>query len=209
MSEIFDLNPKRISRNIINRVATIVREGGIILYPTETIYGLGCNLFNEEAVKRLYMLKKRSEKKPILVLVRNLSMLKELVADVPLLSLRLMKRFWPGPLTLIFRARQGMSELVTAHSGKIGIRISSYPFCLKLLEVCQTPILSTSANISGQKSISEIKSLKQLFVSQVEAIITAHDLSPSPPSTVVDISDGKLKLIREGTISKRQLETVV
>jgi L-threonylcarbamoyladenylate synthase len=208
MSEILELNPKRISWEIVQRAATIIQKGGIILYPTETIYGLGCDLFNEKAVKRLYTIKKRPETKPALVLIGNISMLRELVVDIPLLASRLMKRFWPGPLTILFKAKKNISPLITAGSGMIGVRLSGSKFCVKLLTVCRIPIVSTSANISGKLFLNDIDSLEKIFATEIDLIVDAGNLPSSLSSTVVDVSSGSVKVIREGAIGREQLKLV-
>ncbi|MBI4549209.1 MAG: threonylcarbamoyl-AMP synthase [Ignavibacteriae bacterium] len=205
MGKLLPLHLKRVSSEVVQQAASIIRHGGVILYPTDTIYGLGCNAFDEQAIARIVTIKKRTETKPMLVLVRNISMLRDLVVDIQLLATTLMKRFWPGPLTMIFHARNNVSSLLTARSGKIGIRIPRNNFCMKLIKECQTPIVSTSANISSGRPVSDIASLKQDYLAKVDVMIDAGNLSTTLPSTVVDVSDGKLKIIREGAIRTSEL----
>ena len=205
MGKILPLNLKRVSRRVIDESAKIVKSGGVILYPTETIYGLGCNAYNEEAIVRIFSIKRRPETKPLLVLVNNFAMLKTLVEEIPPLAAKLMKHFWPGSLTLIFQACQDVSSLITAGSRKIGVRIPNNNFCLKLISGCRVPIVSTSANISGQRQNQNIGSLKDQFVDQVDLLLDAGTLPKSLSSTVVDISEFVLKIIREGAITKKML----
>jgi L-threonylcarbamoyladenylate synthase len=204
--KIIKLNPQRVSSEVITRTTKIIRNGGIIIYPTETVYGIGCDALNIHSVGRLYAIKKRPEAKPALILIKDTAMLKRLVANVPPVAVKLMKRFWPGPLTITFQARKTVSKMLTAGSGKIGVRISSNRFCEKLIAECNTPIVSTSANISGEPALNEIETLKQIFVHKVDAIIDAGDLVPSLPSTVVDVADGMVNIIREGRITRTELQ---
>ena len=205
MRKILKLNPKRISAEVVREAAITIRGGGVLLYPTETIYGLGCDVFNERAVKRIFAIKQRFEKKPLLVLVRNVTMVRELVVAIPPLASVLMDRFWPGPLTLIFYARRNISSLVTAGSGKIGVRIPKNNFCLRLIKACSTPIVSTSANISGQEPVQGVDDLVRHFGNRVDLVVNVGILPVSLPSTVVDVSDARPRIIREGAIRRIQL----
>ena len=143
--------------------------------------------------------------KPVLVLVQNKLMLESLVTDIPPVAVKLMRKFWPGPLTLIFNAKKNLNPLLTAGTGKIGIRIPGNAFCLKLLKAAQVPIVSTSANISGVQQDPSIQSLKKTFSGKVDLIVDAGDLPSSLPSTVIDVTDGKASIVREGAISIRML----
>ncbi len=127
-------------------------------------------------------------------------MLESLVTDIPLVAVKLMRKFWPGPLTLIFNAKKNLNSLLTAGTGKIGIRIPANAFCLKLLREVQVPIVSTSANISGVQPESSIDSLKKIFSGKVDLVVNAGDLPRSLPSTIIDVSDEKARIVREGTI---------
>jgi L-threonylcarbamoyladenylate synthase len=205
VSTILQLNPNRISGAVVRETARVIRKGGVIVYPTETIYGLGCSAFDEKAIKRIFEIKQRPETNPMLVLVRNRAMLRELVDEIPSKAIELMDCFWPGPLTIVFHAREKVSSSLTAGSGKIGVRMPGSRFCLKLLDESQIPLVSTSANISGKKASSSIHSLKRMFADKVDSIIDAGSLASSLPSTVVDVSSRKVQILREGAISRKQL----
>lgn len=205
MGIIVKINPSRIQSRLINDVASVIERGGVILYPTDTIYGLGCDAFKKKAVERIFQIKKRSPLNPALVLAGSNSMVEELVADISDSAANLMKHFWPGPLTIVFRARKGIHPLLVSRTGKIGIRIPDNNFCLKLLARSQTPIVSTSANISGGKTITMVDTLKIVFERKVDLFIDAGDLGSAIPSTVVDVSGEKLVVVREGAITSKQL----
>jgi len=205
MEKIIKINLNRIRSSALCQAAEAIRRGGVILYPTDTIYGLGCDALNVKAVKRIYKIKHRSENNPALVLVHNKKMLNELVDDITPLASRLIKMFWPGPLTMIFKASRYIHQSLISKDGKVGIRIPDNKFCLKLIAECGTPLLSTSANITGSETITTADTLKKVFKGRVDLFIDAGDLESSLPSTVVDVSGKRLVVIREGAISTKQL----
>lgn len=185
----------------VTMAAQVILNGGVVLYPTETIYGLGANALNVEAVEKVFEIKQRDRSKPILVLIPDLESLDGLVMEVPEVGRSLMKFFWPGPLTLVFKASPVVSPILTANTGKIGVRLSSDKFCTRLLSVCKIPITSTSANVSGEPNPSSIKKINSRIKDMVDLIIDGGTLNTSVPSTVVDVSSGIAKLVREGVIS--------
>ena len=209
MGKTVSLNLRRISGKVVREAAETVLAGGVILYPTDTIYGLGCDAFKQKAVDRIFRIKRRADTKPTLLLVRNREMLRELVEEIPPMARLLMKRFWPGPLTLVFRAHGKINPIITAGTQKIGIRIPDNSFCLKLIEACKRPLVSTSANMSRRPNIADRKSLIELFANKVDLFIDAGRLPDSLPSTVVDISAGEIVVIREGAIKKIDLLSVL
>jgi L-threonylcarbamoyladenylate synthase len=205
MGQVIKINLNRIRSSALCQAAEAIRRGGVVLYPTDTIYGLGCDALNVKAVKRIYKIKHRSENNPALVLVHNKTMLNELVDDITPLARRLIKMFWPGPLTMIFNASRDIHRSLISKDGKIGIRIPKNKFCMKLIAKCGTPLLSTSANISGSKTITTVDTLKKVFAGKVDLFMDAGDLELALPSTIVDVSGWRLVVIREGTISSNQL----
>ncbi|MBI4811023.1 MAG: threonylcarbamoyl-AMP synthase [Ignavibacteriales bacterium] len=209
MGTVVKINPSRIQSRLINDVASVIERGGVILYPTDTIYGLGCDAFKKKAVERIFQIKKRSPQNPALVLAGSNSMVEELVADISDSAANLMKHFWPGPLTIVFRACKGIHPLLVSRTGKIGIRIPDNNFCLKLLTRCQTPIVSTSANISGEVIMSTFNSLRDVFLEKVDMLVDGGDLKSTLPSTVVDVSEEKLIILREGIISLKEIQRLL
>ncbi len=188
----------------IHRTAQVLREGGVILCPTDTLYGLGCLAGNPGAVKRVYTIKGKAETKPSLVLVDSVAMAGEMAVEIPALARRLMDLFWPGPLTLVLRAAPAVSELLTAGTGKIGVRLPADEFCRKVAQRCGSALVSTSANRSGIEPSDEIESLLRQFGAEVDLAVDAGNRY-SPPSTVADVSDGRLTIVREGAISVMEL----
>ena len=205
MGRILRINQLRIPERLVQEAATAIRNGKIILYPTETTYGIGCDALNDRAILRVFAAKERPQTKPVLVLADTLRMVRTLVTEIPPPALALMKRFWPGPLTILLPPRETVHSAITAGTGKIGVRIPGNRFCLRVIAACKTPLLSTSANISGEPEAHRFEVLKDQFSDIVDLLIDAGDLPPSPPSTVVDISEGRMSVVREGAITKAAL----
>jgi L-threonylcarbamoyladenylate synthase len=189
----------------IKKTARIILQGGVIAFPTETFYGLGADALDEKAVKRIFQVKGREEEKPLLLLVAERSQLSRLVQEEPPPAERLMEKFWPGPLTLVFKASSQISPLLTANTGKIGIRVSSHPVARALVQAVGRPITGTSANLSGQPSISTAPEVFRSLSETLEAILDGGRTAGGPGSTVLDISGPFPQVIREGAITREEL----
>jgi L-threonylcarbamoyladenylate synthase len=183
----------------VARAAQVLASGGTVVYPTETLYGLGVDAFSKSALDRLLALKVREAGKPISVLVDSREMLDELVESVPDAAAGLIERYWPGPLTLVFAARGDLGVALTAGSGSIGVRISSHPVAQALVATLGRPLTSPSANPAGAAPPQRIEVAHAYFGDAVDCYLDAGPLPGEPPSTVVDVRDG-LRLLRAGAI---------
>ncbi len=209
MGAIVKINLERVDRRVLTQAAAVVKQGGTLLYPTDTIYGFGCDAFNDGAVRKVFEIKQRSEKNPALVLVHNKAMVKKLVGEISPLARRLMDACWPGPLTIIFQARKSFHPFISGENNTIGIRIPRNKFCLKLIAESGVPLLSTSANISGTPMIADAQQLIEAFSARVDLSIDAGTLKPSAPSTVVDVTRDQPVIIREGAFKREDIERIV
>ncbi len=189
--------------------AQIILNGGVIVYPTETIYGLGANALEPKIVERVYRIKERPKSNPILVLIPDRASLEEIVTGIPDFAEKLMERFWPGPLTIVFKASPIVSPILTAGSGKIGVRLSSDNFCRELLGICSIPITSTSANLSGEANPDKIGMINRRVLESVDLIVDAGKLTSQTPSTVVDVTKGKVELLREGAVAFQKIQEII
>jgi L-threonylcarbamoyladenylate synthase len=189
----------------VTEAAQAILDGGVIVYPTETIYGLGANALEPQIVERVYDIKERKKSNPILVLIPDRSALDELALGIPEVAEKLMSKFWPGALTIVFKAAPIVSRTLTAGSGKLGIRLSSDEFCRDLLSICKIPITSTSANLSGEPNPNSIGMINRRVLEAVDLIVDAGDLVSQTPSTVVDVTKGKVELVREGAIAYEKI----
>ena len=191
-----------------DRIADALRQGDIMVYPTETVYGIGCDAFNDSAVSRVFEIKQRLQNKPLILLIRDERMLSELAAEIPPLARRLIKVFWPGPLTMIFRAKPGINSLLTGGTGKIGVRQSPHPLAASIFRVFGNPLVSTSANISNEAPAAEIKDIPTLITDKVDLIIDGGRIN-SIPSTVIDVANNGIVYIREGAVNKTSIERLL
>lgn len=191
---------------LFSRAVTAIRQGEVIVFPTETFYGLGADALNSAAVEKVVSLKGRNLENPIAVVIADREMLKEVVAEVPPAALRLMERFWPGPLTLVLPAKKTLPAPLLNSSGGIGIRISSHPAATRLARELGRPLTATSANPSGKKPARTVAEAIGYFSGHVEIFLDGGRLGGTKGSTVVEIVGDRLKIIREGEIRSQDLE---
>jgi L-threonylcarbamoyladenylate synthase len=169
---------------------------------------LAVDASNPAAVEKLFVIKQRSPDKPILILVPDLGDVQKLVHDIPLAADRIMTAFWPGKLTLIFKAGSSLLPHLTAGTGKIGIRLPVYPVARFLVHAVGKPITATSANISGQIGCSRIADLDPSVAASVDLILDAGPLEGGAGSTVLDVSQDPPVLLREGSIPLSALNKI-
>ncbi len=182
----------------IEKAAQAIRQGKVVLYPTDTLYGLGCDPFNEEALRRLFAIKGRSEKKGVLLLIQDYSYAEVVSDHIPELYYELVKAFWPGPVTLLLEGNSSCSRLLLGEEGKVGLRHPDLAFLQLWMAAIPGPIVSTSANVSGEP-LASLEDLKQLFDHQVDLIIEGTGMEqPSQPSTVVDLTMDPPRIVRAG-----------
>ncbi len=203
---ILKINPGHPEPDLLNRAAEVIMQGGVIGYPTETVYGLGANALNDAAVEKVFALKGREKNKPILIIASDLTQVKNLVISFPRQAAILAATFWPGPLTMVLEAAPQLSKSLLGFRNRIGVRIPGNPICLELLQRCGVPITSTSANISGQKNPISAAEVYENFGDQLDLIIDGGMAPSRAPSTVIGFDDDQVTLIREGAISKIIIE---
>ncbi|MEJ2690688.1 MAG: L-threonylcarbamoyladenylate synthase [Deltaproteobacteria bacterium] len=189
--------------------ARIIRAGGLVAFPTETFYGLAADPFNEEALARLFFAKQRSLQKAVLLLVNDRWQLTDLVNQIPDVYEGLIEKFWPGPLTLIFPARPHLPTLLTARSGTVGVRMSSQPLAGKLLEASGSPLTATSANLSGQPSLSSADQVMGQLAGRIDAVLDGGDTPGAGSSTIVRLVAGKLSVVRQGVLPFADIRAAV
>lgn len=183
----------------IRKACEVLRKGGIILYPTDTIWGIGCDATNEEAVKRIYELKQRDDSKSMLVLLDNPAKLQTYVKDVADIAWDLIE-LTDKPLTIIYEGAKNLAPNLIAPDGSIGIRITSETFSMELCRQFRKPIVSTSANISGEPSPSSFSQIGQAIKEGVDYIVNYRqkEQSKARPSGIVKLGkDGSIEIIRK------------
>jgi len=195
------IDPVKPEPELIQKAASVIRSGGIVVFPTRFIYGLAADAFNEEAVRRIYEIKGRKSNKPILVLAYNYLMLSCLVKNIPPAAQSLMDKFWPGSITIVFEANENLPANLTAGRGKIGVRRPGHPVASALVKAVGGPVTGTSANLSGSLGCSIISEIDPVIAESVDLIIDAGELEGGTGSTVIDVTVEPPVLIREGGIS--------
>ena len=189
-------------------VQSILDSGGVVAFPTDTFYGLGADPFNPDALSKIFQIKRRPADKPLLVLIHSLDALDSLTLEVTDNARKLMEHFWPGPLTLIFKAPPELPEALTAGSGTIGIRLPNHLFTLKLLEALDRPLTAPSANISGSGELTTAEQVDNTLEGELDLIIDGGPTPGGKVSTVLDTTTNPPTLIREGALSRSDLESV-
>jgi L-threonylcarbamoyladenylate synthase len=190
----------------IEEAARIILQGGVVAFPTETFYGLAADALNEGALQKIFQIKGREKKKPLLLLVGDRDWVPGLVREISPLAERLMEKFWPGPLTLVFEASPHLPTILTADTGRLGLRISSHPVAQSLVHAAGRAVTGTSANLSGRPSASTAEEVFQaLGSSNLDALLDGGKTAGGLGSTVLDVSGISTQVIREGVISRRDL----
>jgi len=192
----------------IKEAAQIIKNGGIVVFPTETVYGIGVNALDETAIKKLYEVKERPLNKPISLLVNSMEMVEKIAKEISEVEYNIMKAFFPGPLTIILKKKDIVPNIVTANCETVGVRMPANEIALKLIEYAGTPIATPSANISGKPSGIDIKQIKEQFGEKVEYYIDGGTSQIGLASTIVQIIDEVPFILREGLITKEQIEKV-
>lgn len=185
--------------------AQIIKNGGIVVFPTETVYGIGTNGLDENAIKKLYQVKNRPINKPITLLVSDFEMIEKLATDITDLEYKLMKTFFPGPLTIILKKRNIVPDILTANTQTIGIRMPDSDIARNLIKYANVPIAAPSANISGHPSGTNIENIYAEFKDNVDYYIDNGESKLGIGSTIVQIIDGVPRILREGSISEIEI----
>ena len=194
---------------IIAEAASIIRNGGVVVFPTRSLYGLGADAFNARAVNRIFHIKQRPVNKPILVLIKDKDELDRLAALVPAAATAIMKKFWPGRVSIVFQAKKGLSAILTAGTNKIGIRLPGHNIAYTLVKAAGSPITGTSANLSGSAGCFQINDLDEKIVHSVDLILDAGPLRGGAGSTVVDVTGETPLILRQGELLKKDIFNVI
>lgn len=203
---IISADPQGDFETAINRASKVLLSGGLVAFPTESFYGLAVDATNETAVKRLFSVKERKRRRPVLILIPSLDSLAQYVKCIPKNAHALIKEFWPGGLTLVFDSAPKISQLLTGETGKIGIRLSSNTVATALTSVAGVPITGTSANLSGQPPCRNAEGVMRCFGQEVDLILDGGETQGETASTVLDVTLDPPRILREGLVEKTQLE---
>ena len=193
----------------LEKAASLLKAGRLVAFPTDTVYGIGADVFNEDAVRSIFAAKKRDMNKPLQVLIAQKSDLKSIARERSEILDRLASEFWPGPLTLVMLAKESFPRSVRCGRDTIGVRMPANPVALKLIETFGAPIAATSANISGFPDPVSAEEVMEYLGNKVDLILDGGVTPGSVPSTVLDISVSPPVVLREGKLSRDRLNKVL
>lgn len=203
------IDPVNPRPDIIDEAARIIKDGGVVVFPTRSLYGLGADALNVKAVIRVFRIKRRPGSKPILVLIKNKNELDRLVEHIPRMASVIMENFWSGRVSIVFKAKKGLSTDLTAGTEKIGIRLPGHNVASALVNAAGGPITGTSANISGSAGCFQIDDLESKIADRVDLILDAGSLKGGAGSTVVDVTGETLRILREGELPAKDIFNVI
>jgi L-threonylcarbamoyladenylate synthase len=193
----------------ISRGAEVLRSGGIVAYPTDTVYGLGADIYNDNAVKKVFAAKARPLNLPMPVLIANNSDAMALIEQQPDVAQVLMDKFWPGGLTIIFKRNTSLQSIVLAGSEKIGIRVPGHALTRKLIELAGGPIAGTSANLHDKPDALTATEVKSQLGSSVDLIIDGGACPGGIESTIIDVTVNPPAIVRQGIIPLEAINAVI
>jgi L-threonylcarbamoyladenylate synthase len=193
----------------IERAATLLKKGENVAFPTETVYGLGGNAFDEQAILGIYEAKGRPSDNPLIVHISNKKMLEDLAIEIQPYVWHLIEAFWPGPLTVVLKKKQAVSSRVTGGLDTVAVRMPNHPVALKLIELAGVPVAAPSANLSGRPSPTKAAYVIEDLTGRVACIVAGEACEIGLESTVLDVTGENPVILRPGSVTQEQIESVV
>lgn len=203
------IDPQCPDPGVIREAADAIRRGELVVFPTETVYGLAADALDEAAVQRVYDAKGRAETHALPVQIASVDQLSRVTSFVPEAAIALAGKFWPGPLTLVMPKSDSIPDAVTGGGPKIGVRIPDHPIALALLEELGSPIVATSANMHGRPPATGVGCAMRGFGNMLSVVLDGGKCAIGVPSTVIDVSVVPPKVLRHGAISADEIRKVV
>jgi L-threonylcarbamoyladenylate synthase len=191
----------------IQKANQIIKRGGTIAFPTDTVYGLSADVFENDAIRKIYAIKERSMLKALPVLIANMGQLERIISEMKESAMILAEAYWPGPLTLILPKAHGLPELLSPYS-TIGVRMPDYPLTLELLETTG-PLATTSANLSGKSNPRTAQDVLDQLGGRIDLLLDGGETPGAKPSTVVEVTTTEIKVLREGPILKSDIKALI
>ncbi len=206
MTEVVSINSNAPEPDILAHAGAVLRAGGLVAYPTETVYGLAASAFNDTAIARVFDAKGRPHGQPLPVQIASAGEVETLARDVPEAAKQLLADFFPGPLTLIFRRQLTVSLIITGGSETIGLRMPDHPVALGVLRAFGTPVVCPSANTTGRRAAMSAADVLEDLDGRIDLVLDGGPTTDRTPSTVLDVTTSPARVVREGKISRAQLE---
>ncbi len=204
-TKVIKINLGLFEEEKLQEVVQVLKKGGVVVYPTDTFYGLGANAYLAEVVKKIYILKARDPAKPVSLVVSDLSMAREMAVAIPSIFEILAHQFWPGPLTIVLKAAPHIPVELQSPEGSVGIRWPDLPWLRALVERAGFPLTATSANLTGEKEISDPEEVLRTFSGKVDLIVDGGKCPGLLPSTVIDLTQPRPMILREGAVPVSEL----
>lgn len=208
-TKIIKIDQENYFNKILNYPAKVLKEGGLVAFPTETVYGLGCNALDEEAITKIFEVKGRPGDNPLIIHISAIEMLDALVKDYSGIVKKVISKFWPGPLTIVFKSSELVPSIVSAGLDTVAVRMPSNAIAQKLIEIAGVPIAAPSANLSGKPSPTSAKHVIDDLSGKIECIIDGGDCEVGLESTVLDMSADQPTILRPGGITIEELRKVI
>lgn len=203
------LKKEEIDDSVVFEIASALKEGKLVVFPTDTVYGIGTNAYDKDACEKVYEAKGRPKYKPLIVLISNISMLRKMVDHISPVEQKLIDTFWPGSLTIKFKKKDnGLPDIVSAGDAYVRVRFIKEGLIYKLIQASGVPIVAPSANLSGSMTGTKIKNIMNELGGKVDYILDFGDIDNDTVSTIVQVEDEKILVIREGKIKKEQLAKI-
>ncbi len=199
---------EKTSKEAYKSAGEILKDGGIVAFPTDTVYGLGAVYTNKEAVTKIFEAKGRDEGKPLSILISDISEVSLLTDEISPKAKKLMEKYWPGALTLIFKKKDGIPDNVTAGGNTIGIRMPKSEAARNIIKEAGAPLATPSANTSGKRSAISAKDVLEDLDGKIDMLVDGGTADIGIASTVVDTTTEPLKILREGSITKEMIENI-
>ena len=199
-TEIIKIDPQNPQMQKIQRAASVLKKGGLVIFPTETVYGIGANMLNLDTLKRLYEIKNRPLDKPFSIHISRIDQIEDYACEIPSVAWRLIDKFWPGPLTVVLKSKSGST---------VGLRMPDNEIALRLISEAAVPIVAPSANLSGNSAPVDFQAAIKDFQGLVELGIDGGKTEFGMESTIVDLSTHPPKIIREGVIKNEDIQQIL
>lgn len=203
------MNTQRLTQADAALAAEILRQGGLVGIPTETVYGLGANGLNPEAVSHIFQAKGRPQDNPLILHIPEASWLERYCKEISLTAYQLAQAFWPGPMTMILKRKDIVPDVVTAGMDTVGMRCPSHPLCREIIALAQVPVAAPSGNTSGRPSPTTAEHMLEDMNGKIDAIVDGGPCSVGVESTIIDLTCQPPRLLRPGGITLEQLESVL
>lgn len=198
---------KKITAREIQEVADAIRCGGVVVFKTDTVYGIGANAYDEKACRRIYEIKQRPMRKPLSVLITDEEMLRKIVETISPVEQKLMEGFWPGALTIKFRKRPGvLPDVISAGDDFVRVRLLGEGVARELVAAAGVPVVAPSANLAGSPTGTKMMQIREELGEKVDYVLDEGDVADETTSTIVQVVDGKVIMIREGKIKQEEIE---